>query len=116
VSGIGRTLTENELTAETRAHLIIPHAKGETAQDYLTINSPALRRWKWVGKDDAGKPIYLEGDLVTHPEVYSKLYNLLSDSALRKTPWGRAALKLSGEFKSTLLSLTGIDRLATLLH
>lgn len=106
VSGVGRTLSESELSPETRAHLIIPHAKGETAQDFLTINSPALRRWKWVGKDDAGKPIYLEGDLVTHPEIYRKLYNLMSDSALRKSPVGRAALKLSGEFKSTLLSLS----------
>jgi hypothetical protein len=106
VSGVGRTLLESELSPETRAHLIIPHAKGETATDYLTINSPSLRRWKWVGKDDAGKPIYLEGDLVTHPEIYRQLYNLMSDSALRKSAVGRAALKLSGEFKSTLLSLS----------
>jgi hypothetical protein len=105
-SGIGTSIPEGEMSADTRAHLILPNAKPEAVQDYISLDEPALRRWKWMGTAEDGKPIFLQGDLVVHPEAYQKAKNLLGESAIRKNAVGRAALRLSSEFKNTLLSLS----------
>jgi len=116
VSGVGRTLTAGELSAETKAHVILPHAKGENAADYIAIDAPAMRKWKWVAKDDSGNPIYLEGDVLAHPEVARKLKNVLTPSAIQTSKVGRAALKLSGEFKNTLLSMSAFHQVQLGVH
>jgi hypothetical protein len=116
VSGVGRTLSESELSPETKAHLILPHAKGENAADYIAVDSPAMRRYKWVAKDSEGKDIFLEGDALAHPEIAKKLKNVLTPSAIQNSKLGRAALRLSSEFKSTLLSLSAFHQVQLAVH
>jgi hypothetical protein len=45
----------------------------EDIGDYRVINHPALRGWTWAGKDTAGNSVMYRGDLLIHPEAYTKL-------------------------------------------
>jgi hypothetical protein len=115
-SGVGTSIPEGEISADTRAHLILPNAKPEAVQDYISLDEPALRRWKWMGTAEDGKPIFLQGDLVVHPEAYQKAKNLLGESAIRKNAIGRAALRLSSEYKNTMLSLSAFHNVTVAVH
>ncbi len=86
--------------------LVKPRLKPEEDGDYLPINQPALRKWKWASEVE-GVPIYLQGDLLVHPEIYRHLKNVLGTSALRQNPIGKAALTTVQSLKGTLLSLSG---------
>jgi hypothetical protein len=115
-AGQGRTITENELGEGSSAYFIRANAKPKDVFDYRSHDDPSLRRWKWVAEDSAGKPIYVEGDLLVHPEAYAHLKNVLSDSAIRKNPIGKAALKLSSEFKNTMLAASAFHQTQIGLH
>ena len=140
VSGGGQTLPREAATPE--AYLVNPdlHPKfyrknPETGQreavgntsDYRRVDHPALRKWKWVDSAD-GKPIMLKGDLLLHPEItatfaerfqgkgYYAMQNLFGVSAIAKNPFGRLALRGLGEFKRTLLSLSGFHQVQVGIH
>lgn len=101
VSGMGKVIGEKDAP---ESYLINPKIKPEETGDYRPIDHPALRKWKWVGKDADGKPIYLQGDMLVHPEVYRHLKNVLSKSVVRDYAVGRGALKVSQNLKGVLLS------------
>lgn len=104
VSGGGKTIPSTEAP---EAHLIRPKAMYEESADgrpYRPINHPALRKWKWVDKDAEGKPIFVQGDLYVHPDVYKHLRNVLGRSVVRDVAIGRAALGVSQNLKGLLLS------------
>lgn len=71
--------------------------------DYKTIDHPALRKQKWVASDTGGNPIFVQGDLKVHPEVYKKLDSFLGRSAVRNHALGRLLLRGNAEVKGTLL-------------
>ena len=109
--------------------LIKPRLKPEEFGDYQPINHPALRKWKWAaGVEGQGinpitgeamttkTPIYLQGDLLVHPEIYKHLKNVLSTSALRQSPIGKAALTVVQSLKGTLLSLSGFHQTHVAQH
>jgi hypothetical protein len=75
-----------------------------------------MRRYKWVAKDSEGKSIFLEGDVLAHPEIAKHLKNVLTRSAIQNSKIGRAALRLSSEFKSTLLSLSAFHQVQLGVH
>jgi len=87
-----------------QAYLIRPRVSPEETGDYRYIDHPALRKWKWIDKDPNGAPIFIEGDLRVHPDIYQHLKNILGTSAIRKYALGRAALKVSQNLKGVLLS------------
>jgi hypothetical protein len=65
-------------------YLIFPHMPSEATKDYKVLgNHPALRAWKWMGKDTDGNPIFLQSDLAVHPEIYKHLSNIFGTSLLR---------------------------------
>lgn len=116
VSGKGVPITE-----PPEAQLVKPHAKPEEIRDYKEIPHPALRKWKWVGKDVMGRPTYLQGDVVIHPEAYTKLRNILGKSAIRE--WqvggyrpGRAIMRFSSEMKQVLLSFATFHQVTIGVH
>jgi N12 class adenine-specific DNA methylase len=121
VSGSGRAIEAPEGGAE--AYFIKPRSKPEETYDYRVIDHPALRKWKWAGKDENGAPIFLQGDMLVHPEIYQQLKNMLGRSWFRtytipKTdirPFA-AALAVGREAKSTLLSLSGFHQVQTGTH
>lgn len=86
------------------AYLIFPKAGPEETSDYRVIDHPALRDWKWATKDADGNPIFVQGDLRVHPQIYNKLDNILAQSNYKAPPVVEAILKGSTFFKQTLLT------------
>lgn len=104
-SGKGEQILDIE--GMPKAYLIKPKsikAETEDGRRYEYINHPALRKWKWATKDAEGKPIFVQGDLYVHPDIYKELKNILTGSAIRKHVLGRAALSISQNLKGVLLS------------
>lgn len=83
--------------------------------DYKTIDHPALRAWKWVAPSEDGN-VMLQGDLRVHPEVYGKLNNILSRSAIASSKLGRALLSTSSVAKHTLLTLSFFHQVQEGVH
>jgi len=100
----------------------------DDTHDYRRIDHPALRKYKWVEETDDGIPILLQGDMLVHPEIaatfaerfsgegYYAMQNLFGTSAIAKNPLGRVALRGLGEFKRTLLSLSGFHQVQVGIH
>lgn len=112
-----------ELTSAEKtdpAYLIRPNAKpGEQYEDYRVVDHPALRGWRWAAKTPDGAPIFVQGDMLVHPEAWRSLHNNLTPSAIRR--WevnafgqtyhpGRAALDVTSGIKGTILSLSGFHQ------
>lgn len=81
--------------------------------DYEAVDSPALRKWKWVSSDYAGNPTFVKGDVLVHPDALGQVRALVEKSKIRYNPanpkWaavGRAALDTSSTVKQTMLDLS----------
>lgn len=114
VSGSGRPIAEEEKPA--KAYLIDAKTKPEDVADYKSIDHPALRKWNWAQNDSTGKPIFVKGDLVVHPEAYSHLKNVLGKSALRSFAPFHAIQAISQHFKATELSFSMFHQTQESLH
>lgn len=108
------------------AYLVKPGLKpGEERSDYLKIDHPALRGWRWSSEVD-GKPVFVQGDALVHPDIYKKLKNNLGRSAIRDwTPVtlgdipirpGAFVLNSISNAKSAILSLSGFHQNSLGLH
>lgn len=110
VAGIGVPV---EKAGVTEATLVRPKFKtGGTGplnnrKDYVAYDHPALRRWKWVETGKEGQPIFVQGDVLVHPDAYKKLDALLGRSWWQKTPARRALIKAGSTVKQTMLDLSG---------
>jgi hypothetical protein len=103
VSGSGTAVPKGETPAE--AYLIKPKTiKDEDYGLYKEIPHSAFRAFKWAEKDAEGNPIFVEGNLMVHKEIYKKLKNALTSSAIQQNVVGRALLKGGAFLKDTLLS------------
>lgn len=86
--------------------LVKPHVRPEDSQDYVAINHPALRKHKWVAKDAKGNDVFVEGDILVHPELAQDLKNTLSTSSLNKVPLVKGITALQSEAKHLMLGLS----------
>src|SRR4029077_20682081 len=89
VAGIGNKIEAADGT--TDATLIRPSFKPEDTEnpqnnraDFKHYDYPALRNWKWIGKDEKGAPIYLQGDVLVHPDAILRIKALFERSAIRQ--------------------------------
>jgi GGDEF domain-containing protein/2'-5' RNA ligase len=115
--------TEGQKSA---AYLVKPNIRAEEEYaDYRRIDHPALRGWRWAGKTDAGAPIFVQGDALVHPEIYTKLKNNLGKSAVRSFQVevggqtfrpGAALLNVSSEIKHAILSFSGFHQTTLGIH
>ncbi len=112
----GKGIPIKDVGTRQKAYLIKPRAKAADVGDYRTIDHPALRAWKWTATAKGKEPIYLQGDLVVHPEHFTHLKNVLTTSALRQTRFGRGVLRGVREFKHTLLSFSGFHQAQVAEH
>lgn len=80
VSGAG---SPTEISDAEKPYMINPNIKAKDTSDYRYLDHPALRRWKWIGKDDAGKPIFLQGNMWIHPDAYKSINALLGQSKIK---------------------------------
>lgn len=112
VSGVGKPVTANAAgEGDPEAYFIYPKNDGRNApiaadgKPYRTIDNPAMTAWKWVTKDPNGAPVYLQGDLKVHPEVFPKLRKILGwQNFAEEHPIMQGALKTSAFFKQVLLA------------
>lgn len=84
--------------------------------DFKTYDHPALRKWKWVAEDAEGKPIFVQGDVLVHPEAMKQIKVLFDRSAIRQNPVGKLALDLSSMVKQTMLDLSGFHQVQIAVH
>lgn len=107
------------------AYLIKPNLpRGEQYADYMTLDHPALRGWRWAAEID-GKPVFVKGDVLVHPAIYRKLKNNLGTSALRRYEItvgdktvrpGDIALNAVGQVKHFVLSFSGFHQTTLAVH
>lgn len=84
--------------------------------DYVPFNHPAFRKWKWATNDAEGKPIFVQGDVLVHPDAIGKVQTLLEKSKIRQVPILRGALKVSSTIKQTMLDLSGFHPVQIGIH
>ena len=111
---------------KSAAYLVKPNITPEAQfADYRPIDHPALRGWRWAGKTESGQPIFVQGDALVHPEIYTKLKNNLGKSAIRSYAMeigghtvrpGAAVLNVSSEIKHAILSFSGFHQTTLGIH
>ncbi|MFQ5591614.1 MAG: hypothetical protein ACE5HE_10660, partial [Phycisphaerae bacterium] len=122
VAGRGESIID-KATGEKEATLIKPHWKPRGTEDgknkrsdYMVYDHPAFRRYTWASEDAAGKPVFVQGDVIVHPEMIRSVKALLDPSAIRKMPAGRALLNVSSTVKQTMLDLSGFHFVQIAIH
>ena len=121
VGGSGRPLTPEERENAKGSFFVKPNIppKGAVTADgrrYVHYDHPALRGWKWIGKDSADNNIMMHGDMWVHPDAVGDIHALLGTSAIRSYEIpenipgigglrpGAAALKMGAYVKATILA------------
>ena len=113
VSGSGKLVDANDPKPR---FIIKPKSAPEAISDYKTIDHPALRGWKWIGKTPEGADVLIQGELKVHPEIYAKLKNRLSTSWFRQNPVARAVLGTQSTLKQSMMSISGFHQVQENLH
>ena len=113
VSGSGSYVNPDE---PKPTFLIRPKTSPDKIGDYRTIDHPALRGWKWIGKSPNGGDILINGELKVHPEIYDKLKNRLSTSWFRQNPVARGLLNVQSTLKQSLMSVSAFHQVQENLH
>lgn len=85
-------------------------------RDYQSRDYPALKRWKWATNDAQGTPIFVEGDVLIHPDAVHRIDALLEPSKVRRYPVARAALTVGSVFKQTMLDFSGFHQAQISIH
>jgi hypothetical protein len=106
----------------TDTHFLKPqHVPPEKYADYKPFDHPALRKWKWIGKDDKGAPFFAEGSMLVHPKHIDQIKAIFEQSRFRTSTKplakaARVALKFSGEMKAATLAFSGFHQGQVTLH
>jgi hypothetical protein len=115
LSGYAQPIGEDGMPPD--AYMIKPTARPEGAvtadgRPYVSINHPAFKQWKWTMKGPDGKPVFMESDMLVHPDIASQIKNITSQSWFKanRIPVVSSAvdglLKFSSILKQTKLSLS----------
>jgi hypothetical protein len=111
--------TAREVPAENepgKALMISPNTskEGEFA-DYLPLDHPALRGWRWAAEDSKGQSIVVKGDVLVHPEIHRHLKNNLSKGGISNFSFeaggqvwkpGERALRINAGLKHAIFMLS----------
>jgi hypothetical protein len=103
LASTGMVKTVDDPTTGNPSYFVLPDAPGKAAQtvtkpdgttetkavdvptdDYRSLDQRALHSWTWRAADENGNPVFVQGDLRVHPEVYHHLKNVLGQSAIRE--------------------------------
>ncbi len=93
-----------EKGGEPSGLVIDPKGKTELGKEYMTINHPAMRQWKWIGKDENGNPILYRGDLAVNPLLHERLSRMLDRTRQTPTKTGAFLLRAGSEVKAAKLA------------
>jgi len=61
---------------------IIPFARPEIAKDFVPIDNASFRGAKWIGTHE-GKPVFIQGQMLVHPEVATHMQNIVGSSKIK---------------------------------
>jgi len=77
-------------------------------QDYVSLEHPSMKAWKFATSDPSGNPVFVNSDIMVHPEFAEYVKNRLGleQSALQRNPVSKALLGAGTKLKETLLSLS----------
>lgn len=115
-SGLGIPIDNPEGVRE--ATLIRPGGRPANLDltGYQSRDYPALKKWKWASTDADGKPIFVEGNVLIHPDAVHRIDALLEPSKIRKYAAGRTALNVGSVFKQTMLDFSGFHQVQIAIH
>lgn len=87
-------------------------------QDYISLEHPSMKAWKFATSDPAGNPIFVNSDIRVHPEFAEYIKNRLGleGSALQQNPISKFALGVGTKLKETLLSFSPFHALQIMLR
>jgi hypothetical protein len=88
----------------------------ENYANYVPIEHPSFRGYKWVRNDSDGVPIIMHGDIYVHKSIARHMRNLVKQSAVRKSSIGRAALSASSQIKSLITLIPYFHKVAVGTH
>lgn len=89
-----------------------PKTPQESTPDFIPFNHPAFKNWIWQTTDEAGKPVYRQGQLSVNPYSMKKFERLFKPSAFDTASFtiaghtispGKLAKSISSEVKGTAL-------------
>lgn len=83
-----------------------PETPMKNRGDYKAVDHPALRKWKWISADDAGNPVFVQGDVLVHKDALRDVRKFLEKSKIREHAVGRVALNVGSTVKQTMLDLS----------
>ena len=77
-------------------------------QDFVSLEHPSMKGWKFATSDPSGNPIFVNSDIMVHPEFADYIKNRLGleGSALQKNALTKGILGAGTQLKETLLSLS----------
>lgn len=114
LSGYAKPVPGEE--GEPGALLIKPSAKPEEVKDYMPLDHPAFRGWKYMATDADGKQTLMQSDLLVHPAIYQRIKNTFGTSALNKIPAIRWATQAQYVAKQLLLGWSAFHIVQTGTH
>lgn len=112
----GQRSSERSIGTDEQPALLKDVKTGLNTGDYVRANHPALRKWKWVTKDADGNPVFVQGDMLLHPDIAKHVENALGTSAIRRNAVGRFLLTGTRELKQTLLSFSAFHQTTEAQH
>jgi hypothetical protein len=104
---------------KTGALLVKPNVNRAITADgrpYIPYDHAALRKWKWLETDAAGKSTLLQGNALVHPDAVKQVNAVFGRSKIRQYGIGRGALKVGSVVKQTMLDLSGFHRVQITVH
>ena len=96
--------------------MIKPWAKTAALADYRTVEHPALRKWVYAATTPEGNPVFVETQVLVHPNFVRDVENALQRSKLDEIPLIPALTKLQSEMKQTMLSASGFHPAQISIH
>ena len=101
-----------------RGYVVDSKYRGREAQTadgrpYQSVDSSALRDWKFLLRTEGGKPILSRADMLVHPDHAQFLKNVMEPSPLRRYAAVRGILKMNRFLKESKFALSPFH-LATL--
>lgn len=88
--------------------LIKPRVTPAGTADFLEVDHPSLRGWKYAAKNELGNPVFYEAKLLVHPNHYKRLSRMLDRRLLTPSKFTRVFSRVGGEMKAFKFGLASL--------
>lgn len=108
-----REMNPDDVSSPT---LVWPNAKAERIADYGKPANTAFKQWKWIGTDESGRAVLVQGDISIHPEIYKQVNNAFSSSEWMKYTPIRWLTEFQASAKGLKFSLSAFHYVQEATH